>query len=229
MPRPSEPLLKLLRDALQKRGLSTSELAARTSIDRGELKRKLSGVEDLTVDQFLALATALELQKDLAGLVGVDVPQGDEAADDEAPRTLHSLPTASAAAADPSPPPGPDPLANPAEELLKGGFAWGLDMMVHFDAKQLGGSGVPESVLRKFPEALPIRFDPRFHRHNQPRYSEEGVTVYLSFDAKRECTFPWSAFRAVQFTIPPEAVAPAPPPPEPTPPPRPVLRLVRDE
>jgi len=224
VPRPSEPLLKLLRDALQKRGLSTSELAARTSLDRGELKRKLSGAEDLSVDQFIALANALELQKELAGLVGME----EEPEPIRGP-AVHTLRTASAAAVVEPPPPGPDPLANPAEELFKGGFAWGLDMMVHFDAKQLGGSGVPESVLRKFPDVLPIRFDPRFHRHNAPKYFEDGVTVFLSFDAKRECSFPWAAFRAVNFTIPAEAVAPPPPPEPPAPPPRPVLRLVRDE
>lgn len=223
MARPSEPLLKLLRDALQKRGMSTTELAVRTGLDRGGIKKKLSGAEDLSVDEFIALANALELQKELSGLVAGDL------ADDEASAPpaagLHTLPSPGVEPVAAT----PDPLANPAQELLKGGFAWGLDMLVHFDASQLSSSGVPESVLRKFPENLPIRFDPRFHRHNSPRYHEDGVTVYLSFDAKRECSFPWTAFRAMTFTIPPDAVAPAAPPEPPAPPPRPALRLVRDE
>jgi len=220
--RPSDPLLKLLRDALQKRGGSTAELAARLGMDRAELKRRLSGTEDLTIDQFLRLAEALELQKDVAGLAAVEAPEPEaegEVAGTESVPAVHTLRGADEAS-------GLDTFENPARELVRGGFGWGLDMFLQFDATQLTASGVPESVLRKFPETLPIRLEARWHRHNRPDFGDESLTVSLSFDALRVCTFPWSALRTVSFTIPPEATAP-PPAPEPGPL-RPVLRLVKE-
>lgn len=216
--------MKLLRDALQKRGGSTAELAARVGMDRAELKKRLSGADDLTIDQFLRLADALELQKDVAGLA-VQVP-GPEAEEDEVVAGDESVPVHTLRG--PADAEGLDTFGNPSRELVRGGFGWGLDMFLQFDATQLGGSGVPESVLRKFPETLPIRLEARWHRHNRPEFGETEFTVTLSFDALRVCTFPWAALRTVSFTIPPEVVAPPQPPaPEPGPV-RPVLRLVKD-
>ncbi len=231
MARPSEPLLKLLRDALKKRGLSTSELASRAGVERGELKRRLTGAEDLTVDQFIAIAQALDLQKEMAGLVGAapaPEPETEEegtVAGTESVSPIHTLRTQAEEPADPA----FDPFANAPRELVRAGFTWGYDLFLHFDVKQLNGSGVPEAVLTKFPEVLPIRLESRWHRHNRPEFGADAFTVILSFDILRTCTFPWSSLRTVQFTIPEEAVPPpsAPPPPEPTPL-RPALRLVKD-
>lgn len=191
-------------------------------MDRAELKKRLSGGEDLTIDQFLLLADALELQKDVAGLtVPGAAPEADEvvAGDESVP--VHEL-------RGPADADGLDTFGNPSRELVRGGFGWGLDMFLQFDATQLGNSGVPESVLRKFPETLPIRLEARWHRHNRPEFGETELTVTLSFDALRICTFPWAALRTVSFTIPPDVVAP-PQPPAPDPgPARPVLRLVKE-
>ncbi len=231
MARPSEPLLKLLRDALKKRGLSTSELANRAGVERGELKRRLTGAEDLTVDQFIAIAQALELQQDMAALVGAPVepdPETEEGAvaGTESVSPIHTLRTQAEEPADPA----FDPFANAPRELVRAGFTWGYDLFLHFDAKQLVGSGVPESILSKFPDVLPIRLESRWHRHNRPEFGADAFTVILSFDILRTCTFPWSSLRTVQFTIPEEAVPPppAPAPPEPPAPLRPALRLVKD-
>lgn len=232
MARPSDPLLKLLRDALQKRGGSTAELASRIGMDRADLKRRLTGAEDLTIDQFLVLAEALELQKDVAGLASLEAssggatPSGDDGdgavAGAESLPAIHTLRSAEGEE-------GLDTFGNPARELVRGGFGWGLDMFLQFDATQLAAAGVPEAVLRKFPETFPIRLDPRWHRHNRPAFGDEAFTVTLSFDALRVCTFPWSALRTISFTIPADAVPPPQPaPPDPASAPRPVLRLVKE-
>lgn len=232
MARPSEPLLKLLRDALKKRGLSTSELASRAGVERGELKRRLTGAEDLTVDQFIAIAQALELQQDMAALVGAHPepepdPETEEGAvaGTESVSPIHTLRSQTEEPADPA----FDAFANAPRELVRAGFTWGYDLFLHFDAKQLTASGVPESILSKFPEVLPIRLESRWHRHNRPEFGADSFTVILSFDILRTCTFPWSSLRTVQFTIPEEDTPPSPQPtpPEPTPL-RPALRLVKD-
>jgi transcriptional regulator with XRE-family HTH domain len=214
----------MLRDALLKRGLSTTDLAERAGLSRADLKRRLAGHADLTIDEFLALAQALELQKDMASLMGADPPAEERpvhsgAESVPAVHTLHGT----TAVED-----GIDPFGNPARELVRAGFAFGLDMFLHYAVAQIRESGVPESVLARFPDTLPIRLESRWHRHNRAEFREAELQVTLSFDALRTCTLPWSALRSVAFTLP-ESDAPPPPKPEPeAAASRPVLRLVED-
>lgn len=237
--RPSEPLLKILRDTVKKRGLSTVHLSAETGIDRSELKKKLAGQLDLTVDDFLRLAEALGLTDEVVamqragkwdGSLDATSPETEEEASHEgSPLQLHALRPGAPAAAPPAARYGLDPEGNPARQLVESGFALGLDMFLHFDRKQLEGSGVPPSVLtdRRFVELLPIKLEARFHRHNRPEFWEEAFRCTLSFDALYTCTFPWRGLRQVGFTLPPET-EPDPAPAEEPVPSRPVLRLVKD-
>jgi transcriptional regulator with XRE-family HTH domain len=214
----------MLRDALLKRGLSTTDLAERVGLSRAELKRRLAGHADLTIDEFLALAQALELQKDMAGMLGQDPPTEETpaVAGAESLPAVHTLQGAPAAEE------ALDPFGNPARELVRAGFAFGLDMFLQFSSPLVRASGVPDVVLARFPETLPIRLESRWHRHNRAEFREDELQVTLSFDALRVCTFPWAALRSVAFTLSDEP-APAPKPePEPPPGPRPVLRLVED-
>lgn len=218
MPRPSEPLLTFLRDTVRRKGYSTAELAERTGIERAALKRRLGGSEPLTVDDLVLLSQALELSPAEIGLGGQEAPE------------VHPLPGANLVAA-------PDPLGNLGEQVLRLGFALGVDLFLVLDSKRLGESGVPKTVLGRFPDSLPIRLEAKYHRHNKPRFEADHFECVLSFDALYTCTFPWTAFRQVTFTLPEEAPAPpAPPPPEPEPPPRddgtapgraPFLRVVK--
>lgn len=216
----------MLRDALLKRGLNSTELAERVGLSRAELKRRLAGQADLSVDEFILIAQALDLQKDVAALVNTPalpepapVPAGSESV--PAVHTLHGAST---------PEDGIDGFGSPPRELVRAGFAFGLDMFLNFSAAQVRNSGVPESVLSRFPDTLPIRLESRWHRHNRAEFRDDELQVTLSFDALRVCTFPWSALRSVAFTLP-DAPEPKPPEkPEADRPagPRPVLRLVED-
>ena len=227
MARPSDPLPKILREAMQKRSLSTGELATRTGIERGELKRCLSGSEDLTVDQFILVAQALDLQREMAALVGAPVDpaeaeEGDVVAGTESLSAVHTLRTRADEPAEPA----FDPFANAPRELGRAGFTWGYDLFLQFDSAQLSGAGIPAAVLSKFPDTMPIRLESRWHLHNRPEFGTDSFTVVLSFDILRTCTFPWASLRTVQFTIPAEA--PAPPPTREAPAARPTLRLIKD-
>ncbi len=93
----------------------------------------------------------------------------------------------------------PDSEGNQAEQLFKFGFALGVDMHFLAQASMLKESGLPETVLERFPDLLPIKLDAAFHRFNKPRYFPEGLQLSLSFDTIRTCLFPWEAIRQVSF------------------------------
>ncbi len=194
--RPSEPLLKLIRDAARKKGWNTSTLANEAKLDRSRLKQVLAGREPMTVDELIQLSNAMEL--------GIDDLSGrPDTAPEGAPAPLQLSPLAADAAA------LPDPFGNHAEQIFRLGFALGCDIFFTADTEHLEGSGVPKTVLSRFDTALPIRLESAFHRHNDPQYSEEGVLLRLSFDAICTCLFPWAAIK--QITLYPHA----PPEPEP--------------
>ena len=94
----------------------------------------------------------------------------------------------------------PDPYGNHAEQALKLGFALGCDMFFITEAKLLADSGVPRSVLARYPEHLPISLDAAFHQYNDPRFLPNGLNVNLTFDGSNcSCTFPWAAFKKITF------------------------------
>ncbi|MDP2314986.1 MAG: helix-turn-helix transcriptional regulator [Pseudomonadota bacterium] len=208
--RPSDPLLAFLRDAVRKKGLNTAELATRTGIERSKLKQRLAGVDDLTVDDLIALSKALELtpaELGLAGVEGADVPI-------EVPEVV------------PAPPvPGPDPFGNLPRQVVELGFALGVDLFFVLDTAQLVGSGIPRAVLEEQREQLRLRMEARWFPQNKARFLEDAMVCKLSFDALYECTIPWSAFRTVTFLLPVEA--PAPPSTEPAGPTRPAAPFLR--
>lgn len=230
MDRPSEPLLVFLREFIRRKGLNTAEVALRLGIDRSALRRRLSGEEPLTVDDLILLSRMLELRpEDMAGvpLTGMEAPAPAAGGKPQ----LHLLD-----AAQPGPPGEdwtPDPTGNLTMQALKQGFALGLDMFLIFDSQQLDDSGIPDAILNQFKEKLPIDLPARYHRHNRPRFEEDGFECVLSFDRLCTCFFPWTAFVQLQYKLPREAprkpAPPAPPPPPTAPPGRPGshLRIVK--
>ncbi len=194
MSRPSDPLLGLLRDVVRKKALTTQELSDKTGIDRSILKKRLSGVEAMTVDDLVLLSDALALGAD---------PMGLSIAASNGPAEIVD---------------GPDPTGNLSKQVLQLAFTLGIDVLLMLDATQLGDSGVPNSVLSRFKDLLPIRLDARFHRHNKPVFGPEEFQAVLSFDRLYTCSFPWTSFRQLHFLLPTEEPAPPvePPQPEPT-------------
>ena len=230
MPRPSEPLLAFLRDAMRRKGLTTSALATRIERDRGELKRSLAGVDPLTVDDLVRISQELALTPAELGLTGAAAELAEE-------------PETSAEPSQPTPPillrPAGPPVEEmeeptlgeiPARDVLQLGFKLGVDLFAILETSSLGESGVPDAVLKRFPERLPIQFEARYHRHNKPVFGDETFQCVLSFDRLYTCTFPWEAFREVRFLLPsdtPSTPARPPEPPAPPPPSRPTLRVVK--
>ncbi len=209
-PRPSQPVLDLIRRAARQKGLNTAALARKADIPRGHLKHVLAGSEPMTVDEFIVLTQALEL--DVAAMAGVsdaelpEVPEDSE--ESEAPEALGLRSVSAREAGDFA----PDPYGNHAEQSLKLGFALGIDMFLSLSTDQLGESGVPKAVLARYPEELALRLDAAYHRHYDPRFLPEGLQITLSFDALYTCLIPWPAFtRITHFPLPPEAPPDEPP------------------
>lgn len=203
MSRPSEPLLKILRDLVGKRGLNNAAVAAAAGLDRGRLRKVLAGTEAMTVDELLAIGQVLEVAPEELGVgpVGLDLP-----AEEPPP-----------AAAGPY-----DPWANQPEQIFRMAFGLGCDFMFLAKTPLLDGSGIPGDVLARYGDKdLPIRLDAMYHQYNDPRYETDGVTLTLSFDKLYDCHFPWAAVhQIILFPVQPE------PPEEKPKPSAPKLRLV---
>ena len=68
MSRPSDPLLRLIRDLARKKAMNTAALAKESGIDRGRLKHVLGGAESMTVDELLLIANALQIDARTLGM-----------------------------------------------------------------------------------------------------------------------------------------------------------------
>lgn len=224
--RPSDALLRLIRDVAQKKGLNTAALARLANVDRARLKHVLAGSEPMLVDEFVSLATALEISPNDMGIGSPTVSaddEGDDGDEDEGPVLADAPVPLRAYARRERVSTGiePDPFGNHAEQALRLGFALGCDLFFIVDVKQLGESGVPRSVLTRYPEHMPIRLDAAFHKHNDPQFFPVGLQLTLSFDSIYTCLFPWAAFRQISFfPLPPsdkdEPEGPKPEPSKPT-------------
>ena len=212
--RPSEPILRLIRDTARKRGLNTAALARAAGIERARLKHVLAGSEPLTVDDFIRISEALQFDPGELGALpaegGAPATGGDEAPADprvpEAMPRVHAGPDAIV----------PDPLGNHAEQALRLGYGMGCDILLVLDTAKAADSGIPRHVLSRFPERLSIRLDAAYHAPQDPRFLPEGFRVNLSFDSLYTVLIPWEAIEQVVFVpLPPEPLPDAPPEPGP--------------
>ena len=209
MSRPSDPLLEMLRKVAKQKKMNTAALARAAKVPRGRMKHVLAGSEPMTVDELIVLSQVLEL--DPTGMAAAaDEEAAPEAEDDDAPG-LRSLGRRE------SPAFTIDPMGNHAQQILQVGFMLGVDIFLLLDATQLEASGIPKTVLGRYPERLPLTLDAAYHHHHKATYLPEGLQVRLSFDALYTCVLPWAAFISIHLSpLPPDPIVPEPDPePEP--------------
>lgn len=195
MSRPSEPLLEWMRSLLKTRGINTANLAKRAGLPRNRVRQVLAGQADLTVDELMAIAGALELQ---VADFPVELPEVDT--DGSAPNPRED----DTANAHPM-----DPFSSHHKQLFEAAFALGVDFGFTVDPTQLTDSGVPRHVLEAYDERMMfITLDAAYHEYNEPRIEEEQIQITLSFDALYTCRFPYAAISQIIFNPaaePPEA------------------------
>lgn len=220
MARPSDPLLRWLRQRLSERKLSAAALAESASIDRSRVRHILAGHEAMTVDELLSISKALDLNPNDFGMGAM--PEGTFDETDTEPEVDSDESTGTKVII--------DALGNQPRQLFEVAFALGADFLFLANTAELSGSGVPAAVLDRYRDRdLPIKLDAAYHQYNNPKPDESGITLTLSFDALYDCRFPWTAVRQVQFyPAPPSAPIPDEPEEEEPPkkPTRPFLRLV---
>ncbi len=202
MSRPSEPLLRWLRERVAQEGHTTASLAEALQRSRGDVRRLLTGEEPLLVDDLVRLGDLLHLDAASLGLPAAHEPSPTE-------ELLDGKPEAAI-------------WRNQPKALVQVAFDLGIDVLFVVNADALRGTWEgPDSVLDAHEgDGLPIRLDAAYHRFMDPVLDDDALRVTLSFDTLYRCVLPWSAFgRVVFFPLAPEA--PAPPPSV-----RPTLRLV---
>jgi len=183
--KPSEPLVRLLRDWVDRKGLNTASIASTLGVPRSELKHMLAGTEPLTVDLMIALAEILELGPEDMAMLNIDIPSPQAAIK---PLKIETQ-------TDTLPP--IDPYGNHSEQLLKLGFGIGCDMHIVLHTEHLDDAGIPEDTLKQFPDLLPIKLDAAFHHHNAPKFMPQTVQLVLSFDGLYTTLIPWHAFAQI--------------------------------
>ena len=264
MKRPSEPLLRWMRERMQKRKLSTAALAMSAGLSATRVRQVLSGQEPMTIDELLLFGKALDISPADFGTL----PETDPSTDDPLPpagsgifqfgrnvlssgsssgtgETVHHLSDLDDGNDrgqmetldddddddddELSPAAAVDPFGNQPRQLIEIAFGLGCDFLFLARITDLGSSGIPEAVLRRYENReIPIKLDAAYHSYNKPIYTDETLTLTLSFDSLYDCTFPWASIRQVIFSpVTPEAPAKKPEPPkDTTSPKKPFLRLV---
>src|SRR5262245_61398176 len=81
MARPSDPMLKWLRNLVDERGLNTASLAQKARIPRARLRKIRTGTEPMLVDELMSLSGALEISPKDMGLAGEEFPDEVPAAE----------------------------------------------------------------------------------------------------------------------------------------------------
>jgi plasmid maintenance system antidote protein VapI len=231
--RASDVLRVFLRKAIDTRGWNTATVAQKVGVDRKAVRSLLAGKRSLTVDAAADILRVLELSE--AELDGLMVAVGGvadlaEVAEDSGPDAtegrIRPVPDVEVEAVLP-PDFQLDPYGNHTEQILRIGFALGVDVHLLARINLLEESGVPKLVLDQYSDYLPIRLDAAIHTYVKPRFFPDGVQLVLSFDTLRTCLLPWDCIE--QVTLVPAALEPEEPDPELTEEPAkgPYLRLVK--
>ena len=155
----------------------------------------------MNVDEFLLISQFLDLKP--TDVTNLPILQEPEGSGDSSP--LHVIGASSAAMDTQTPLAHPleeaaRPWGNQPEQLVRLAFALGCDIFLLLKTTELTESSVPENIMEPYKEGtLPIKLDSAYHHHNNPIYTEQGLSLTLSFDGLRTCFFPWHAFEQVIF------------------------------
>ena len=190
---PSNQILQLINQIIQRKGINSTRLAAELGLERKVVKRLLRGDLELTVNQLFALTECLDLQEEDLQQMGLSLSLSDGSSDtaDTNLNPQNSIEDNWR----------PDPNGNATMQLVRMGFELGSTIFMLLDSSQLSLSGIPSATLNHFKPKFPIRLDPEFHHYNEPRYSKSGLALKLSFDQVYDCFLPWSAFEQVTFYV----------------------------
>ena len=221
MSRPSEPVLRWLRDEIRRRGVFDATIAAKAGLEPARFRRLLAGEMPMTLDELVAVATVLDVSlEDLLDATQIDdAPEPSEDLPYDPPDPVPAAETDDGLSLDPE--------GNHPRQLFEVAFALQCDFLFLAHTGQLDASGLPKDALGRYAgREIPIKLDAMYHGHNQPRYEDDAITLTLSFDTLYECRFPWTSIRQVVFFPKPVEPKVSPPPPETNPKPRPKLRLV---
>lgn len=212
---PSAQLLNILQQTIKARNQNTASLSQLTKMPRKQIKRILSGQEPLTVDALAILANALEINAESLHRFGIEPPTKTKKSANlklATPKENYTEENWT-----------PDPYGNHHEQLMRMGFALGINFWLVMDTKKIQNSGVPKYVLEKHSPMLRIQLEAQYHPYIEPKYSQHSISLRLSFDALYTCEFPWEGIVQIIF-IPPVQ---EPPQEQSQPPKRPTLRVIK--
>ena len=175
-----------MRQLLAKKKWNTAAVADRLGLPRKRVRQIVAGSEPMTVDEFVQISEILELTpEELVQLPAESLPEVSA----ENVAALEADDTATVT-----------PWGNHPMQLFEVGFVLGCDFLFVADTKQLADSGIPAHVLDSYNDRpIPLKLDAAYHRHHDPTYTEEAVSLTLSFDALYKCRIPWAAVMQVAF------------------------------
>ena len=185
-----QALYQLIQNGIKKKSLNTIALSQKIGMERKQLKKILSQQAPLTIQDFLRISHALDLQDTLMQNMPQDLPVSPNPDD---------TPTIALAGQNNEDVWKPDALGNHAEQLISMGFALGCNMLLLCQTSLLANSNVPKAVLERFKPRIPIQLEAQYHPYNKPQFYPEGLEIRLSFDALYTCFFPWGSIEQVSF------------------------------
>ena len=192
-------IMNFLRTKMEQSGLNTAALAKEADLKRPEVRKLLSGRNEVTLTQLIALSSAL-------GVGLSELPWGGDSSG--ATDAVAMMKTGVGGRGHmkevfENAPVMVDPFGIQGEQAFRLAFGLGVDFIFVADTDQLEDSGIPLTVLEKSPNEIVLRLDAAFHRHNDPQFTPEGVCLVLSFDTLHTCRIPWSAITKVVFQLDP--------------------------
>ena len=184
-------ILNIIQQGMNKKNLNTAALAKSVNMERKDLKRILTGQKDITMREFMAISTILQLDADM-------LEEYRSSTSQEQKKNIETL-SISHETTDEEDRWSPDPLGNHTRQLITYGFALGCNMLLLCNVDLLSNSNIPQDVIARFRPQLPIQLDAEYHPYNKPQYYDEGLELKLSFDALYTCFLPWNSINQVIF------------------------------
>ena len=188
----TEKIRSLLVQLMQKKSISTTQMAQQLGMERKKLKRILGGREVMSVDILLQISEKLDLKpEDLSGIEEMSASKSNTTHKTNRKQGLQDIASSRSK----------EKLweQNQARALIEIGFEQALFFTFLAHTDQLKDSGLPDYILQKFARHVPIQLDPLYHVHNKPDFQRKGLLLTLSFDALYTCFFPWESIVQVVF------------------------------